>query len=160
MKRVLLIVMIIALFFAIGGCAVYSILNREKDSITSEEFKSIMENKGYTIVDVTNQYAQYGYIEKGYIAITNDRQYQVEFYTLTDNEKAVYFYNTNKTIFENSKQGVTSEKSAELKNYCKYTLNNNGKYKVISRIDNTAIYLNVDEQYKDIIKDLLKEIGY
>lgn len=160
MKKSFLIVIIIVLLFILGGVATYSILNKEKESITNEEFKSIMENKGYTIVDVTSQYAQYGYIEKGYIAITNDRQYQVEFYTLTNDEKAVYFYNTNKTIFENSKQGVTSETNAELKNYCKYTLNNNGKYKVISRINNTAIYLDVDEQYKDIIKDLLRELGY
>ena len=160
MKRILLIIMIIALFFTIGGVAAYKILNKEKEAISAEEFKSVMENKGYTIVDVTSQYAQYGYIEKAYIAITNDRQYQVEFYTLTDDEKAVYFYNINKTIFENSKQGLTSETNAELKNYCKYTLNNNGKYNVISRINNTAIYLDVDEEYKDIIKDLLKEIGY
>ena len=160
MKRILLIVMIIGLIFTIGGVATYSILNKEKESITSEEFKSIMESKGYKIVEITSQYAQYGYIEKAYIATTNDRKYQIEFYTLSNDESAIYFYNTNKTIFENSKQGVTSETNAELKNYSKYTLNNNGKYNVISRINNTAIYINEDEQYKDIIKDLLKEIGY
>jgi len=160
MKKVLLIVARIALLITIGGLVTYTILNREKESISAEEFKSIMENKGYTIVDATSQFAQYRYVQKVYIAITNDRKYQIEFYTLSNDEGAIYFYNTNKTILENSKQGTTSETNAEFKNYCKYTLNNNGKYKAISRINNSVIYLNVEEQYKDSVKDLLKEIGY
>ena len=30
----------------------------------------------------------------------------------------------------------------------------------LTRIDNTVVYASVDEQYKDTVKDLLKEIGY
>ena len=36
----------------------------------------------------------------------------------------------------------------------------NGKYKYLSRIDNTLVYVDVDESYKDIVKDIMKEIGY
>ena len=31
---------------------------------------------------------------------------------------------------------------------------------VVSRIDNTVIYVNVDNNYKDTVKDILDELGY
>ena len=37
--------------------------------------------------------------------------------------------------------------------------NFNGKYMVVSRIDNTVIYVNVNDNYKDTVKDILKELG-
>lgn len=46
------------------------------------------------------------------------------------------------------------------KNFQKYTLSTESKYKVISRIDNTVIYLNVDDNYKEEVKNVLKELGY
>ena len=65
---------------------------------TTNTLKNI---KGVPVVNQLNYDPSIMY-KYGYIAINNDRQYQVEFYTLTNDEKAVYFYNTNKTIFENT----------------------------------------------------------
>lgn len=161
MKKVLIIVavLIILLFLAVGFIT-FSIIAKEKDSISAEEFKSLMEEKGHIIIDATSQYEEYEYVKKVYIATKADNKYQIEFYTLSDDEKAKYFYNTNKEIFEKSKSSATSQTSTQMKNYSKYTLNTDGKYKVISRINNTAIYINVDDEYKNIVKELLKEIGY
>lgn len=161
MKKVLLTVsiLLIVLISAVGFM-IYSIVTKEKDSISAEQFRSLMEERGYLIFDVTSQYEEYGYVEKAYIATTSDKKYQIEFYVLSDDEEAIYFYNTNKIIFENSKGGVSSQTTSEISNYSKYALSSNDKYMVISRINNTAIYLNVEDEYKDIIKDLLKEIGY
>lgn len=36
-----------------------------------------------------------------------------------------------------------------MSNYSKYALSTSGEYKVVSRIENTAVYLNVDSSYKD-----------
>ena len=47
-----------------------------------------------------------------------------------------------------------------MKNYSKYTLQSDNKYMVVSRIEDTVVYVKVDSKYKDQIKDLLKEIGY
>lgn len=69
-------------------------------------------------------------------------------------------YESNRYVFKNSKGNITSETSVSLKNYSKYTLSSNGKYKVISRIGNTLLYLNVDSTYENTIKDILKQIGY
>jgi len=45
-------------------------------------------------------------------------------------------------------------------NNSKYTLKTNGEYKVVSRIEDTVIYVDVDEKYEDDVKEILKEIGY
>ena len=46
------------------------------------------------------------------------------------------------------------------KNYSKYTLSSDGKYMIVSRINNTVVYLDVDSSYKDEIKTILNELGY
>lgn len=154
---IVLVLVGVILLVIIGGV---NILNKEKVAINTEEFKSIMENKGFDISDATEQFSSYDYVEKVDIAIAEDKSYQIEFYTLSDTSTANYFYNTNKTIFETSKDGASSNSSKELKNYAKYTLTSGGKYKVVSRIDNTVIYVNVKEEYKDSVKSILKELGY
>jgi len=89
-----------------------------------------------------------------------DDDYQIEFYELSNEENAIDMYATNKIRFETSKGNSSAVTNFDFKNYSKYTLTTNGKYKVLSRIDNTLIYIDVDKDYKDIVKDLLKEIGY
>lgn len=69
-------------------------------------------------------------------------------------------FNRNKEIFEDSKSNVSGETSVTRKNSAKFTLNTNNMLKVVSRIDNTLIYLDVDKDKSDEIKTLLKELGY
>lgn len=98
--------------------------------------------------------------KKVYIASGKDSTYQIEFYELSDEENAIKFYNNNQSIFESTKGSNSSESSASLKNYSKYVLSTNGKYKVISRIDNTVIYCDIDDNYKSVVKEVLEEIDY
>ena len=160
MKKGILIIVVLIMLFVALGCTIISVLKKEKVSITMQEFKTIMEKKGFNIGDATSQYSSYGYIDNASIGMRDDGAYQIEFYTLNDDESAIYFYNTNKTIFENSKSGATSQTTSELSNYSKYTLKCNDEYKVVSRINNTVVYVNVEDAYEGEVKDILKEIGY
>ena len=45
-------------------------------------------------------------------------------------------------------------------NNSKYTLKTKDEYKVVSRIEDTVIYADVDEKYEDEVKEILKEMGY
>ena len=120
---------------------------------------STMENKGYIMTDTTIQFAQYGdYMTKSYAA--QKPGYQIEFYELSNVENAINMYNTNKLIFELQATDTSISSTASMKNYSKYSLSANGKYKYLSRIDNTLVYIDIDESYKDTVKDLIKEIGY
>lgn len=129
--------------------------------MTPDEYKSFMEEKRFNVIDANSALSSISQIKQAYFAIDNaSYSYQIEFYELVDEESAIAFYDSNKNSFEQSKGNASAETNVQGKNYAKYTLSSNGKYMVVSRIDNTFIYVSVADQYGDIIKDILKEIGY
>lgn len=165
MKKSLIIIIVICvialiMIAGIGGYFFIKVLNQEKNPMTVDAFKSLIRDKGYTIIDAKEQFNEYDYIEDAYVAILDDGEYQIEFYKMSNEESAIMFYNNNKTIFESSISSSSAQTNNEMKNYSKYTLQSNNKYMAISRIEDTVIYVKVDIKYKDKIKDLLNEIGY
>ncbi|MBP3920364.1 MAG: hypothetical protein J6D28_02245 [Bacilli bacterium] len=150
-KKIILGLLTLIITICLTGCG-------NKTKLTAESFKTKMEENNYKVEEATNQFAKYNYVKKVYIALNEN--YQIEYYELENEEKAKTFYNNNKGIFEKSKENGYSQTNGEFGNYAKYTLKTAGKYKVVSRIDNTVIYLNADEQYKKEIKEILKTIGY
>ena len=159
-KKTVFIILGVVLFIAVAVGILFTSLNKEKTSITASQFKTTMEEKGYVVSDATSQFSSYDYVEQVYVAAPSGYAYKIEFYELSDESYAMSFYNNNKSIFESSKGNSSGETSVSMKNYSKYTLSSSGKYQVVSRIDNTVIYLNVDASHKDTVKDLLKELGY
>lgn len=158
-KTVIIVTVIVLIFLALIGI-VFINLNKEKVSITASDFKNSMEQKGYIITDANSQFSQYDYVKQVYVASSGDYSFQIEFYELSDENYAIDFYNNNTSRFEESKGNASSKTSVSWKNYSKYTLSSNGKYMVVSRINNTAIYIDVDDKYKDTVKDILNELGY
>lgn len=160
-RRLIIIISIIGVILVATMFTIFAIVGKQKTPITAEEFKTKLESKGYITADATYQYSEYDYIKQVYIAANNDYSYQIEFYELSNVDYAMNFYNTNKNIFESTKgSSINAETNVELKNYAKYTLSVNGKYKVISRINNTVIYIDVEDNNKDTVKKVLEEIGY
>ncbi|MGM9881746.1 MAG: hypothetical protein ACI31S_02755 [Bacilli bacterium] len=147
------VVTCLSFIFLLTGCG-------NKTALTSENFKSKMEGNNFVVQDATSQMASYDYITKVYLAIDSSYNYQIEFYELSDAASASSFYNNNKSIFEESKSSSAVETSVSSGNNAKYTLTTNGKYKVVSRINNTVIYVNANDEYKTEVKDLLEELGY
>ena len=158
-KPVIIAIIAVVIVVAIVG-VIFINLNKEKTSITASDFYTTMSQKGYVVQDSSSQFSEYNYVKKSYIAASKDYSYQIEFYELVDDSYATSFYNNNKSIFESSKGNASAETSVGLKNYSKYTLSSNGKYMVVSRINNTVIYVDVDDSYKDTVKSLLNELGY
>lgn len=159
MKKALIIIGIIVIVLVGIVLVVFNTLNKEKTPISANTFNTTMESKGYIMTDTTSQFAQYGnYMSKSYAA--QKTGYQIEFYELSSEENAISMYNTNKTKFESQKSNDSASAIASMNNYATYSLTTNGKYKYLSRIDNTLVYIDVDESYKDVVKDIMKEIGY
>lgn len=152
-KRLRIILQLIVLSFIFTACT-------NQKTITSEEFKKILEKMKYNVIDIKEQYADYDSIKSAQVAINKDQNYQIEFYTLTDEKEAIAFFKENKKIFETSKSNNAKETSKELRKKSKYILNTNGKYKVISRIKNTVIYVNTDESFQKVTDKILDTIKY
>lgn len=140
-------------------CIITALFNR-KTAITAEKFKTTMEAKGFTVTDVTNQFASHGdYVTKAYIA-QDDENYQIEFYELSNLENATNFYHTNKKNFELQEANASKIHTIDRKKSAIYSIIANGRYKYLSRIDNTVIYIDESTSYQTSIQSVIKKLGY
>ena len=162
-KIAIIVIGIIAIISVIAIVSVFgiiSLVNQEKTPITANQFVTKMEEKSYITENAVDQFIQYDYVIQAYIAADEDYGYQIEFYELSDESTAMGFYDNNVTRFESRKSNSSAETNINLKNFSKYTLLYGGNYMVVSRIENTVVYLNVDTAYKDEVNKILEELGY
>ena len=139
-----------ALVFSITGC-------KAKKAITAEEFKSKMTQEGYQIADISEKYAGKG--AKAVLIAMKDG-YQIEFYVTENKDYAVGSYNLNKEKIEKTKGNSMVETQKSIGNVSKYTLKSNSSYKVVSRVGETFIYLNVPGPKTEEVKEILNKLGY
>ena len=152
-KRVILFSAILMLaLLTLTGCG-------NKKAISVDDFKSLAKEANLKIIDATDEFKNYKHIKSATAAKSND-DWQVEFYVLNNDENAKGMFNTNKTIFESSKSGLSSNKSVSLNNYESFSLKTSGYFKYVARIDNTVVYANIKEEYANSAKEFIKKLGY
>lgn len=152
MKKVLNLLIVFVVLLT-TGCV-------KKEALSAETFKEKMESKNYVVVDATEKLSDYSYIDKAYLAIDNELDYQIIFYSTTDKAEAKTLFKKNQRKFDDEVSGVSSSTSLSGLNYEKYTLTANGSYKVIVQVDNTLLFLETSEENKDNAKTILEELGY
>ncbi|MBQ8317784.1 MAG: hypothetical protein IJX85_05550 [Lachnospiraceae bacterium] len=162
MKRGTKIVLLISLILMIVAAVVVLVLviaGEKKDFMTAREFYEEMEDEGYELVDVTSQYYSYG-IDEAYVAVASNDRYQIEFYELNSISKAENMFETNKDYFEGRAGSSRITSSYGLGDYDVYSLTSNGDYMYLCRIDNTLLYIDVDDRYKEEVKEIIDELDY
>ena len=150
-----LILAIVCLFgmLFVTGCG-------NKKSLNVTEFKSKMEGLGYSVVDVSEQYSNYSYVKSVTVAINSEKTVQLDFMDVENTEYAKQLFLSNKSMVESKKSSLSTESSVSIANYEKFILTTNGTYNVVSRIDNTIIYLSVSSDNQKVVDNVLKELGY
>ena len=151
-KKIGLVIVILTSIFMITGCG-------SKTALEPNDFVDLVEQKDYQTTNVIDQFSDYSQIKSAFIAQNKKMTYQIEYYELDTEENAKTFYTGNKDIFK----GLSNKKSnteVDLKNYQKYTQSTDNTYSLISRIDNTIIYVNAKIEYKDEINKIIKTLGY
>ncbi|MBR2704256.1 MAG: hypothetical protein IKE91_02185 [Clostridia bacterium] len=158
MKKTLKVLLVLIIFltslFCFAGCG------KKKTAKTADEFYSIMTEKKFVIKDSKSEYSSHNEIVRSYVAAPSDLSYQIEFLELDSDASAKNMFASNQRIFQDTSSSNKAESSVSVSNYAKYTLESNGKYKVISRIDNTLVYVDAEIKYKDDVNKLLDELGY
>ena len=151
-KKIGIILTVVVLTFLLTGCG-------SKSVKTTKDFTALANSYNLSTQNVKeSQYSSDDSIKEGYVAYNNN--WQIEFYVLDNESTASSNFDTNVKIFEDSKGNSSSYASVEGKNYEAYTLISNGQYMYICRVENTFIYANVSEEYKDDVKSFIKEFGY
>lgn len=152
MKKSIYIFISLLLLFMVSGCT-------NKKAIDTKKFIDLANKYDYSYSDVLDQYSSYEYIKEATIIGEIDG-WQIEFYILDNSSNAEGMFETNKEIFEKSRGSSSIYYSINAKNSSTYSLTSNGRYMYLSRIENTLIYIDVQEQYKSLVESLVEEIGY
>lgn len=151
-KKIGIILTVVVLTFLLTGCGTKSVK-------TTKDFTALANSYNLSTQNVKeSQYSSDDSIKEGYVAYNNN--WQIEFYVLDTVKTASSNYDTNVEIFNESKGNSSSYVEFEGKNYKSYSLSSNGQFMYICRVDNTFIYANVSEEYKDDVKAFIKEFGY
>lgn len=152
MKKLILPIIIITILLFTSGCF-------NKTKITAEEFKTKMNEEGLAIAK-DDEIMKNNLLIDMYIALKGENGYQIEFYEFKDKADAIDFYDNNKEIFNERDYVEKTIKEYNGINYNKYIMEADNYYKNIIRVDNTNIYLNVKNEYKDEVKNIIDKIGY
>lgn len=156
MKRILtlsIVFVLVALMLTACG---------SKTALTKDEFTKKATDNGMLTEDNTASYADYSHVTSvtsAGIISGNAVAWSCDFIVATDDSKAKQMFETNKTTFENSVSSSSSS-SSNIGNYNTFELNGGGKFMYLCRVDNTLIYFNVDEAYKDDAKAFIEKLGY
>jgi hypothetical protein len=143
--------------YIIAAILIFSGCSTNKTPLTSDGFKEKMEEAGFEIYDITDQYEE-GLLQAAYVAMKED--YRLEFYVLNTNDDAKAMFNANQSDFEDLRSGNSSYNSVDIGNHSSYKLTTEDGYYVLSRIDNTLVFVKTDKKNKDAISNTLKNLGY
>ena len=155
MKKLTILTVFLLTFFMLAGC------QTSRSAISAEEFKTKAEAAGYTVQDASSQYPD-GQVDEYWIAVklSDAIDYQIEFAVVPTAEQAKGAYEQNKADFESKKGNFTVHSTVSIGNYSYYYLTTSARFQVISRVDNTFIYIDAEKEYKDEIENFLQSIGY
>ena len=155
MKKAALLLGFVLLFSMMAGCQM------SRTPVDADTFKTKAEAAGYTVNETTNVYPD-GADGDCLLAIKNPDaiEYQIEFVILSTTEQAKKLYQEKYSEYESKKGISSSHSSVSVGNYSYYHLTTNGKYYVVSRTENTFLFVATSETYKNEISDFLGSIGY
>lgn len=149
-KSFIKIITILFISFVSWGCTT-------KEVLTPNAFAAILKNNGFDIVNLTEQYKNNNDIKNVYIGKSN-KGYQIEYFILKDEETASNLLNENASEITNSIN--TTQTKREGDNYLKYIFVSNEYYFVVSKVDNTLIYVEASLDNQEEINNLLEQMNY
>ncbi len=152
LTAVILMAAVIAALFA--SCS--------KKPSDSAAFKKLAESKGYEVSDITAQYVNAPQIKEAIITAPKDREFQIEFYTITDPENAKKLYQAQNEAINGYAGSEGNSNVSNGKNYAKRTVvTNDGHFVMVSYVENTVVYVPpTDKKHKDTIEKFLDEFKY
>lgn len=161
LKFILFPIIVVVMLAAI--LIVVFINGQPKTPATAEQVHDVLANKGYTAVDLTDDYRkELGVGDKLINAVSaevDDIRFVFFVFDSDESAEAVRkqyqsFINTNRYAAQNIEisEGAT--------NFMKYTIIAKGLYTINMRVSNTLIFAECKEENAGKLSDIMIEIGY
>ncbi|HAL74520.1 MAG TPA: hypothetical protein DCM45_05430 [Clostridiales bacterium] len=151
-KLSVLIALLLIMTFTLTACS----LMKPKTVLTPEDFQTKMEAAGLAVEDATDQFEEET-LDLLLIAYNDD--FQIEFYVMDTDAHAEQAFAGNVQNFEEL-SGVKSTTKTNGSNYNTFVMTLGEQYAIVSRVDNTFIYIDEQTEDRDAIKELMKTLGY
>lgn len=155
MKKGILIITIIVLCFVVTGCG-----NDEKKVKNNEDFVSVAKKLGFQTKNSTDDQSDENkkMLSSAYIAVKGDLQ--IDFYIFKNTDIAkIAFFNGEKQ-FDNGKSNNYADNTKHGENYGYFYLDIKSRYGVVSRVGKTLLIADTTREYRDDVKEFVKEMGY
>jgi len=149
MKKSIKVLIAFVLIVLLSGCGA-------KKGLSKKEINNKLFGLGFDIYDVTDKIEDKSV--KTVLSANYKGKYQIEYYAFDNEDSAEKAFKSNKNelIKSNGDKGKTKSGS----NYDRYIQQLSDKYIVVTRVDNTLVYVFSNIDYKKDIKKVLKKINY
>lgn len=150
-KTTMLLVLAVLAMVSLSGC-------KSKEPISVSQFEEILEQNGFEIADVSDEYADWSGIVE--VAGAQKGDVRMDFGELDTNDHATALYNQMQANVESFEGGANSNLTVNLINHQKYELTTGERYYVVVRVNNTFLASSIDKAGKAELKNIIKELGY
>lgn len=130
--------------------------NKRIDSTT---FRMRMEKNNFNITNTISQYDK-ELVESALIAINKSSNYQIEFLDFKSDDACKNSFIINRDVFKKNKKDKDKETSVSKNDYSKYTLTTSDTFYLVSRFEDSLVYLKVDGSFKADAEKIIKELGF
>lgn len=158
MRNIKGIICILLVSVFLAGCG-NPASSTNTETMTANEFKKSMENKGFTVVDQTSSAADSTY-QKIYVAV-DEKKYSFEYYFMKNDDSADVVYQYAVSGLTNAyadKNATISEDEKD--NSKRYYVDASDYYCVVLKKENTVLYVTAYHDYEKEAKNIVKELGY
>jgi len=154
MKRYLLLAIAISLVLILAACST-------RVAITTDDFISIMSEAGYVVEDGMD-YKEDGRMPIGAISyfLTYCDGFYVEFFEFDSSANARKAHNDVQRYLENNRGRSSSQTRVNFPSYNRFTQTTDGRYAVLSRIENTLVMVVTSSQNRDAVSAVLWLLSY
>ena len=153
MKKLSFCLLLIMCLF-ITGCGEPKL----KEVTTLERFTEVAQNNGFSVVDNSDDYFGIDYIVDSRKAIIDDNE--IEMVVYDNSENADRTLKQHIESFVTLKSTAAAQKDVEGENYHTYFLVSNNRYMISTRVENTLIFSKVMVENKDLVENVISELGY
>ena len=153
-KNCCLIVLILVMLLSITACG------KEKEAISAEEFKSIMEGLGLTVSDQSNSVN--GNTQQYIYVATDMEKYSFEYYYMDSNADADDLYNYAVNGVANSHKDSKHATTVENNNAFEqsYAVSFDDYYVHVAKIQNAVLFVTAYPDYKTESQFIIKKLGF
>lgn len=129
-----------------------------KKVATLDEFSNIATSKNFNVTDNADLYANVNYIDGSKTVYLDDISFEMVVYS--DVETATKSQDNHVESFNLLRSTGAHEEKDKGNNYYSYKLISNGRYMFSIRVENTLLFGKVLLEDKEIVEEIIKELGY